>query len=124
MLSLKRHLLTKLFGDDYLEFRALDDLLVLLSDSGLDRSALLSHAGTGSALSRSVVRFIDKLKSDGYIEEKGGVFEVTSAGRLFVGKGGYTEEFLSHKRGIASFYFSLIALLVSLFSAIVSFASD
>lgn len=113
-MNIKQTLLSKIYGDDYLEYMHLDDILFLFDENEFKDKSLFTQKLS------SVDRAIDKLIRDGYIKEYDTFYRITSEGLLFRGAGGYTRELLSSKRTSIGFWTSIISFVIACASFVIS----
>lgn len=110
-------ILSRFFGKDYKEASLLDSLLSVFNDDRLHDVHILDERTQGY---RDAERVLDKLERDGYLKRNDDYIEITSEGRLFLGKGGYTHDFLETKRGNVSFWISIGSAILAITSFILS----
>lgn len=116
-MTTKQIILSKLYGEDYLEYMRLDDLLLLFNeDEFKDKSYFTRKFG-------AVDRGIDKLIRDGYLKEYDTSYRITSEGLLFRGAGGYTKELLKSKRSDIGFWTSIVSFIIACASFVISILS-
>ena len=114
MSELKSNLLFRIYGIEYFEAYRLDSILKIFSDEKPRNLDDISDKPKGHD------RVIDKLIKDGYLVKRYNVYEITSEGLLFCGKGGYTGEFLLHKRSNCTFWISIVSFVIAIISFIIS----
>lgn len=107
----------KLFGEDYEEAYYLDSLLQTFNDDSLHDVKAVDNLTQGY---RQAERVLSRLEREGYLKRNDDYMEITSEGRLFLGKGGYTHEFLIVKRGNIGFWISIGSAVLAVVSFIIS----
>ena len=111
-------LLSRLYGEDYMEAYRLDSLLSTFNDDKYHDAAKVD------ALSRGIPphgeRVLGKLERDGNLKRDNDFITITSEGKLFLGKGGYTRDFREIKRGNIGFWISIGSALLAIASFIIS----
>ena len=113
-MTIKQRLLAELYGGDYMEYMRLDDLLNLFEE-GEFKSAETIYNRLDAA-----DRALDKLVRDGYLNDYGSSYRITSEGLLFRGAGGYTKSLLLSKRAAIGFWISIISFLIACSSFAIS----
>ena len=113
-MTVKQKILLRLFGEDYLEYMRLDDLLHLFGEDEFKDNSLFTMKLS------EVDRGIDKLIRDGYIVEYIESYRITAEGLLFRSSGGYTRELLSSKRASIGFWISIISFIIACASFVIS----
>ena len=112
---MKRYeILHLLFKEDYEEAYRLDSLLDVFNDDQLrdvervDRRSREMHPHGE--------RVLNKLERDGYLKRNNDYIQITSEGKLFLGKGGYTHDLLEIKRGNIGFWISIGSAILAIAS--------
>lgn len=111
-------ILNLLIKEDYEEAYRLDSLLDAFNDDHL-------HDVEGvDRLSREMrphgERVLNKLERDGYLKRDNDYIQITSEGKLFLGKGGYTHDLWEIKRGNIGFWISIGSAILAIASFILS----
>ena len=103
----------KVVGKDGMESFYLDSFLSILREHGEGINNIPKFSGN---IAYTQQRIESKLLKDGYIErlEVDGGFKITSDGMLHLENGGYRKEMLYKKLNRLSFWFSLLATILSI----------
>lgn len=109
----------KIYGKSLVESYKLDVLLSSFDD-GLSRLEKIVLDVPDGIPIHDIQRVLNKLISDNYLEREGANLKINSRGILHLDKGGYVGELKQSKRLVLSFWFSLIAVSISIASFLIS----
>ncbi len=88
--------MAKITNESYNPFQELDDVLIILATSTSQQSFGLPELSERDNLPKyslnSIKPIVQKLIKDGYIQQEGDAYSITFEGKLFVQKGGYTQQ--------------------------------
>lgn len=116
---MKRKILFFLYGSSIMEAWTLDMLLDCLKD-GIPRSYEVFTTPTGEISVWELSRKTSKLIEDSLVEVFGENVIITSKGMLHLSQGGYVAEFIKSKKTNISFWLSIIAVVISIATAVIS----
>lgn len=112
--EIKSKILFRLYGMEYFEAYRLDSILEIFSDEKQRDLENIANKPKGHE------RVIEKLIKDGYLVKRYDIYEITSEGLLFYAKGGYTGEYLLHKRSNCTFWISIMSAIIAIISFFIS----